>query len=38
MMFFGNVAGGLFVVLFHVIGVTNIDNSSGPSWFRAKRF
>ena len=30
MMFFGNVAGGLFVVLFHVIGVTNIDNFLRP--------
>lgn len=30
MMFFGHVAGGLFVVLFHVIGVTNIDNFLRP--------
>ncbi|MCB0935210.1 MAG: AI-2E family transporter [Mycolicibacterium sp.] len=30
MMFFGNVAGGLFVVLFHVIGITNIDNFLRP--------
>ena len=30
MMFFGNVAGGMFVVLFHVIGVTNIDNFLRP--------
>lgn len=30
MMFFGNVAGGLFVVLFHIIGVTNVDNFLRP--------
>ena len=30
MMFFGNIAGGLFVVLFHLIGVTNIDNFLRP--------
>lgn len=30
MMFFGNVPGGLFVVLFHLIGVTNIDNFLRP--------
>lgn len=30
MMLFGNVPGGLFVVLFHVIGVTNIDNFLRP--------
>jgi predicted PurR-regulated permease PerM len=30
MMFFGNIGGGLFVVLFHLIGVTNIDNFLRP--------
>ena len=30
MMFFGNVAGGLFVVLFHLFGITNIDNFLRP--------
>jgi len=30
MMFFGNIPGGLFVVLFHIIGVTNIDNFLRP--------
>ncbi|NTY58278.1 AI-2E family transporter [Mycolicibacterium sphagni] len=30
MMFFGNVGGGLFVVLFHLIGVTNVDNFLRP--------
>lgn len=30
MMLFGNIAGGLFVVLFHLIGVTNIDNFLRP--------
>lgn len=30
MMFFGNVAGGLFVVLFHVIVITNVDNFLRP--------
>jgi predicted PurR-regulated permease PerM len=30
MMLFGNVFGGLFVVLFHVIVVTNIDNVLRP--------
>lgn len=30
MMFFGNIAGGLFVVLFHLIAVTNIDNFLRP--------
>ncbi len=30
MMFFDNVAGGLFVVLFHIIGITNIDNFLRP--------
>ena len=30
MMFFGNIGGGLFVVLFHVIGVTNVDNFLRP--------
>ncbi|BBY59560.1 AI-2E family transporter [Mycolicibacterium sarraceniae] len=30
MMLFGNIGGGLFVVLFHVIGVTNVDNFLRP--------
>ena len=30
MMIFGNVAGGLFVVLFHIIGITNVDNFLRP--------
>lgn len=30
MMFFGNVAGGLFVVLFHIIVITNVDNFLRP--------
>jgi predicted PurR-regulated permease PerM len=30
MMLFGNIPGGLFVVLFHIIGVTNIDNFLRP--------
>ena len=30
MMIFGNVAGGVFVVLFHLIGITNIDNFLRP--------
>lgn len=30
MMLFGNVAGGLFVVLFHLIAITNIDNFLRP--------
>ena len=30
MMLFGNVFGGAFVVLFHVIAVTNIDNFLRP--------
>ena len=30
MMLFGNVAGGLFVVLFHLIGITNVDNFLRP--------
>lgn len=30
MMFFGNVIGGLFVVLFHIIAITNIDNFLRP--------
>jgi predicted PurR-regulated permease PerM len=30
MMLFGNIGGGLFVVLFHLIGVTNIDNFLRP--------
>ncbi len=30
MMLFGNVVGGLFVVLFHVLAITNIDNFLRP--------
>ena len=30
MMFFGNVVGGVFVVLFHLVVVTNIDNFLRP--------
>ena len=30
LMFFGNVAGGLFVVLFHLVGITNVDNFLRP--------
>lgn len=30
MMFFGNIIGGLFVVLFHLLVVTNIDNVLRP--------
>jgi predicted PurR-regulated permease PerM len=30
MALFGNVVGGLFVALFHLIGVTNIDNALRP--------
>ena len=30
MMIFGNVAGGAFVVLFHLIAITNIDNFLRP--------
>jgi predicted PurR-regulated permease PerM len=30
MMFFGNVGGGLFVVLFHIIVITNVDNFLRP--------
>ncbi len=30
MMLFGNIPGGLFVVLFHLIGITNIDNFLRP--------
>jgi predicted PurR-regulated permease PerM len=30
MMFFGHVVGGAFVVLFHILGVTNIDNVLRP--------
>lgn len=30
MMFFGNIAGGLFVVLFHFLGITNVDNFLRP--------
>ena len=30
LMFFGNVAGGLFVVLFHIFGITNVDNFLRP--------
>ena len=30
LMFFGNVVGGAFVVLFHLIGITNVDNFLRP--------
>lgn len=30
MMLFGNVAGGAFVVLFHILGITNVDNFLRP--------
>ena len=30
MMFFGNVIGGIFVVVFHLVVVTNIDNALRP--------
>jgi predicted PurR-regulated permease PerM len=30
LMFFGNVAGGLFIVLFHLFGITNVDNFLRP--------
>ena len=30
MMLFGNIAGGAFVVLFHLIGITNVDNFLRP--------
>jgi predicted PurR-regulated permease PerM len=30
MMFFGNIPGGLFVVLFHLIAITNVDNFLRP--------
>ncbi|EHB50052.1 protein of unknown function UPF0118 [Mycolicibacterium rhodesiae JS60] len=30
MMLFGNIPGGLFVILFHIIGVTNVDNFLRP--------
>lgn len=30
MIFFGNVVGGIFVVAFHLIAVTNIDNALRP--------
>lgn len=30
MIFFGHIFGGVFVVLFHLIGVTNIDNFLRP--------
>ena len=30
MALFGNVAGGVFVVLFHLIGITNVDNFLRP--------
>lgn len=30
MMFFGNIPGGVFVVLFHLVVVTNIDNFLRP--------
>ena len=30
LMFFGNVGGGLFIVLFHIFGITNVDNFLRP--------
>jgi predicted PurR-regulated permease PerM len=30
MIFYGNIVGGAFVVLFHLVGVTNIDNFLRP--------
>lgn len=30
LMFFGNIPGGVFVVLFHLIAITNIDNFLRP--------
>lgn len=30
MVFFGNIVGGLFVVIFHLVAVTNIDNFLRP--------
>ena len=30
LMIFGNIAGGAFVVLFHLIGITNVDNFLRP--------
>lgn len=30
LMLFGNVAGGLFIVLFHIFGITNVDNFLRP--------
>ncbi len=30
LMFFGNIPGGLFVVLFHIIVITNVDNFLRP--------
>lgn len=30
LMFFGNIVGGLFVVLFHLFAITNIDNFLRP--------
>ena len=30
MMLFGNIVGGLFVVLFHILAITNIDNFLRP--------
>jgi predicted PurR-regulated permease PerM len=30
LMFFGNIAGGLFIVLFHIFGITNVDNFLRP--------
>ena len=30
MILFGNVVGGLFVVLFHILGITNVDNFLRP--------
>jgi predicted PurR-regulated permease PerM len=30
LMFFGNVGGGLFIVLFHIFAITNVDNFLRP--------
>ena len=30
LMFFGNIWGGLFIVVFHLVGITNVDNFLRP--------
>ena len=30
LMFFGNIWGGLFIVVFHIVGITNVDNFLRP--------